>query len=314
MRPIGGYFELELNRGKEYHQDAIKLNLGRTAFEYILRTKKVQRVFMPFYTCDVMLEPIIKTGTTYEFYHIDKNLEPVFDFNSLKTSDYFLYTNYFGLKDNFVKQLANRIANLIIDNSQSFFSKPIPCVDTFYSPRKFFGVPDGAYLYTDKLLKESFDTDDSSDRFEHLLGRIENGAEKSFQKFKINDQRLCNQPIKIMSNITKRLLQNINYVQVAKIRKRNFQYLHENLAAKNILKFAFNSEFVPMVYPFLSTNERLRVFLIEQKIFVARYWPNVFEWVKNDSFEFELSSNMIAIPIDQRCILNDLKIINQLIK
>ena len=37
-----------------------------------------------------------------------------------------------------------------------FYAKPIHGNDTFYTCRKFFGVPDGAYLYTDKLLDEEF--------------------------------------------------------------------------------------------------------------------------------------------------------------
>ena len=31
---IGGYFELELPQGEEYHKNAIRLNTGRNAFEY----------------------------------------------------------------------------------------------------------------------------------------------------------------------------------------------------------------------------------------------------------------------------------------
>lgn len=36
------------------------------------------------------------------------------------------------------------------------------------------------------------------------------------------------------------------------------------------------------------------------KIFVASYWPNVLDWAKADSFEHNLTKNMIAVPVDQR--------------
>ena len=39
MNPIGGYFELELRKGEEYHKEAIRLNSGRNAFEYVLLEK-----------------------------------------------------------------------------------------------------------------------------------------------------------------------------------------------------------------------------------------------------------------------------------
>lgn len=40
MKAIGGYFELELPYSEEYHKNALRLNTGRNAFEYILRSKK----------------------------------------------------------------------------------------------------------------------------------------------------------------------------------------------------------------------------------------------------------------------------------
>lgn len=62
---IGGYFGLELQKKKEYHQNAIRLNTGRNAFEYILRAKNYTKVYLPYYTCDVMLEPINKLNLKY---------------------------------------------------------------------------------------------------------------------------------------------------------------------------------------------------------------------------------------------------------
>ena len=91
---IGGYFELELNRGKEYHAHAIRLNLGRTAFEYILKAKKIRKIFIPYYICGLMLEPLLRLKIEYEYYHINNDLEPVFIFDSLQKTDYFLYINY----------------------------------------------------------------------------------------------------------------------------------------------------------------------------------------------------------------------------
>lgn len=40
---IGGYFELELKKGTDYHSKALKLNTGRNAFEYILKVKGYKR-------------------------------------------------------------------------------------------------------------------------------------------------------------------------------------------------------------------------------------------------------------------------------
>jgi hypothetical protein len=117
MKAIGGYFELELRKGEEYHQKAIRLNTGRNALEFILRSRKYSKVFIPYYTCDVILEPFDKLDVKYEFYSIDKNFEPILDCTQIKTDEGFLYTDYFGLKNSFVIKLSEQCRNLIIDNS-----------------------------------------------------------------------------------------------------------------------------------------------------------------------------------------------------
>src|SRR5690554_910719 len=139
---IGGYFELELLLTEEYHKNAIRLNTGRNAFEFILRARNYKKVYLPFYTCDVILEPITKLDLKYEFYRIDLNFYPYFDFNKLGEDEVFVYNNYFDLCDKQTKEIVSLCKNLIVDNSQAFYTKPIKGVDTFYSPRKFFGLPD----------------------------------------------------------------------------------------------------------------------------------------------------------------------------
>ena len=34
--------------------------------------------------------------------------------------------------------------------------------------------------------------------------------------------------------------------------------------------------------------------------YVAMYWPNVLKWCTADMLEYELTNNIIALPIDQR--------------
>ena len=309
MKERGGYFGLELNRGKEFHEDALRLNLGRTAFEYILRAKGVKKVFIPYYTCEVILEPLARTGVDFEYYHINENLEPDFNYVILKADEYFLYTNYFGIKDKFICTLKEKVCNLIIDNSQAFFSRPLKEADTFYSPRKFFGLPDGGYLYTDKLLSADPEADSSIGRFAHLIGRIEAGAEQYYDLFKENDHRLSGQPIKRMSNITHRLLLNINYAEAAGRRRRNFEYLSEKLGKINLIDFDFKNESAPMVYPLFTDNQKLRQNLINQKIFVATYWSEVKKLVRKDSIESRLVSGIIPLPVDQRYNMEDMDFI-----
>ena len=176
MEAIGGYFSLELPLLEEYHKAALRLNTGRNCLEYILRAHEYKKVYVPYYTCEAVMEPINKLAVPYEFYHIDIQFE-ISDRITLKADEALLYTNYFGLKQRYVEYLAEKYGSrLIVDNTQAFYAKPLDGIDTFYTCRKFFGVADGAYLYTNKLLDEDFEQDVSYDRMAHLLKRIDLSA------------------------------------------------------------------------------------------------------------------------------------------
>lgn len=299
MKAIGGYFELELNKKEEYHKEAIRLNSGRNAFEYILLANSYSKVYLPFFTCDVLLEPLHKHNIACEFYNIDEQFEPLFDYDKIKTNEAFLYTNYFGLKDSFVIQIAKLCKNLIIDSAQSFFSKPIKGIDSFYTPRKFFGVPDGAYLYSSKKLEIVFEKDNSYNKCSHLIKRLDCKVESGYRDFSHNEADFKNQDIKQMSFLTQSLLTAVDYEFSIERRKKNFNFLHEKLKTKNKLKIDFTTG-GPMVYPYWNEGGALRQRLTDNKIYTALYWPNVLEWVKKDSIEYSMTKQIIYLPIDQR--------------
>lgn len=309
MDSIGGYFGLELSKGKEFHKSAIRLNTGRNALEYILLVNSYKKIYLPYFTCKALLEPVKKLNIRVVFYSINKSFEPIFDYTKIEHDEAFLYTNYFGLKDDFIKTLSKKCKNLIIDNAQSFYSKPLKNIDSFYSPRKFFGVPDGAYLYCHKKLNSKFEKDISYERFAHLLRRIDISVEDGYQDFISNEKKLINQPIKEMSNLTQVLLDSIDYNDCANVRKENFAYLHKHLKNSNSLEINLDSEGVPMVYPYWCKDKNLREKLITHKIYTPLYWPNVLDWSKKGSLENKMTKEIVYLPIDQRNVKEDLKVI-----
>ena len=101
-------------------------------------------------------------------------------------------------------------------------------------------------------------------------------------------------------------MQSIDYEDAAKKRRENYQMLHEVLGEDNHLALSFEDDAVPMVYPFLVPIKGLREKLIENKVFVARYWPNVLEWTTKDDIEYLLAYQMQPLPVDQRYGENEL--------
>ncbi|HET7118928.1 MAG TPA: hypothetical protein VFI29_20725 [Hanamia sp.] len=297
---IGGYFGLETRNGVSYHKDGISLDSGRNCLKYILELRKYNHIYIPYYTCDAVMEPLKQLDIAYEFYSIDDHFELI-KTPEINDGNALLYINYFGLKSDYVKKLSGIVSNLIVDAVQAFFFKPIRGIDTFYSPRKFFGVPDGGYVYSEKKLSGNLPEDFSITRFSHLLQRIDESAEQGYENFLNNERSFSGKPIRKMSKLTKVLMDSIDYDFCQNKRNENFRYLHEHLKDKNEIKWIDQVDLNgPMVYPFLSKKNGLREKLIKNRIYVAAYWPNLSDLINKNSFEAELYENLLPLPIDQR--------------
>ena len=308
---LGGYFELELRHHKGFpHDEGVLLNTGRNAFEYVLRSLPcIRHLWMPYYTCSAVLEPVKKLGVPYSFYHIDNSLE-IKESLTLDEGDYLVYTNYFGIKDDYVCKIAEQYGtHLIVDNAQAWFAEPIPGVSTIYSPRKFVGVPDGGIAFCPYETDISqFEQDCSYDRCSHLLKRIDLGAEGGFEDFKSNDLSLSSTPIRRMSKLTKALLSSIDFDYVRSLRRCNFEYLDHSLSEFSILRSIQSFSFqCPLAYPFWTQDASLRKKLIDNKLYVATYWPNVKQWTDRGTIEYELADQLIPLPVDQRYGIDDMK-------
>jgi hypothetical protein len=307
---IGGYLGLELQHDRSlYHDGCLALNTGRNSLEYLLENLNVTKIIIPFFSCDVILEPIQKLGIQYSFYHIDANFEPIIHKVEEKTA--ILYINYFGLCDSHIEKLIERYEFIIVDNSQAFFSNPLPSVHTFYSPRKFFGVPDGGFVTKVDVGKiVNYPIDSSVDRFAHLLLRAEENTEDGYPHYLKNELSLRNQEIKQMSPLTDALLRNVDFDYVKSRRKTNFLMLHDLCKSLNELNdFIESVRFdAPLVYPLLLKNgKELRASLIKQRIYTPQYWLNVLSWVSSNDWEFYLTENLVCLPIDQNVTVTDIE-------
>jgi len=313
MKSVGGYLELQLLNGNEYYPTLLKLNTGRNAFEYILKAKGYTSVYIPYFTCDVILEPLKKLGIQHQFYTINDKMDPILDFE-VGPTECLLYTNYFGLKQDTIIELSKQFQNLIIDNSQAFFSEPQENVDTFYSCRKFFGVPDGAYLHSTSKLKIKLEKDISIERISHLVKSIDLGIENGYNDYLENNKVLSNNPIRKMSSLTQKILSGTDYKECKYRRNSNFMYLHDFLLKYNDYSFDASTVNGPMVYPFLHSSSSIKEKLLEKRIYVATYWPNVFDWTTKKMYENYLTAHLISLPIDHRYSHSDMKRIINVLK
>ena len=299
MKEIGGYFELEHFHGQERYPEAAALNTARQALGYLIRARKIKKLYLPYYLCSSVFELCAREACPVEYYSVGADFLPRFD--RLPGRDEWLYVvNYFGqLGRETVLRMKQRYGNLILDNVQAFFQAPVEDVDTIYSCRKFFGVPDGAYLATDAVLPEKLEQDASRDRMGHLLGRFETSASEWYGDFRAADDAFDREPLKAMSPVTHNLLRAIDYEAVRRRRNDNYAYLASRLGPVNPLRL--DAPDGPYCYPFYCRNGmELKRKLTAERIFVPTLWPNVLEERAEDTLEYDYTANILPLPCDQR--------------
>ena len=303
MKEIGGYFELECGHIPLYHQGAVLLNSARNALRYIVRVYGIKEMLVPYYTCPVVWDALKAENVELTYYNVNGNLE--IDLSYIPQDAFILVNNYFGEKGKYIRELARKYPNLIVDNAQAFYSLK-QGLAAFYSPRKFFGLPDGGLAICDKNEGEDLEESVSFDLCTHLLKRHDLGASAAYADFQKNDEALIGRSVQKMSKLTEALMGNIDYEYARQKRLKNFAILHKALADKNELNLDLSSDDVPMVYPFLTRVDGLREKLIQNKMYVARYWPEIEKVCPADSFELYLQSHLLPLPIDQRYDANDM--------
>ncbi|MBQ9205347.1 MAG: hypothetical protein IJ158_01380 [Treponema sp.] len=308
QKEIGGYIEFERYDGKQYHEDALKLNCARNCLAYLIAVYRIQKIYLPYFLCDSVWKVCKKYGVQVSFYHIDENFRPILP-NADFEKDWLYVVNYYGQVSNQeIAFISQSVKNLIVDNVQSFFQKPVQGLPTIYTCRKFFGVADGAYLYTDKTVSGELERDISFERMEHLLGRFERSASEFYPAFAENEKIFEALPVKRMGALTENLMRSFDYERIAKRRAENFRFLHENL--QNVNKLNLTVPYGAYMYPLLLENgSEIRKHLQEQKIYIPTLWGDVFEVCRKGSLEYNYAENILPLPVDQRYGEEEMKLI-----
>lgn len=318
MKPIGGFFESLLPENSfSYHDDALALTNGRACIALILEQQKVGKCYIPNYTCDAVYDPFNIRNIPFELYNIDKNMDPV-DLPKLGPDEYYYYINYFGVKNDTVNRLYDIYGDrLIIDNTHDFFKKRQHNCWSFTSARKYFGVPDGAFIYTQKIIKTSIP------RFKdisitHNIERLKGNQDLAFKNYQEYEKSL-NSEIKAISTYSEKMLSLVDLDHVILKRKENFQTLDGLLRHKN--SFTWNTlanDDTPFVYPFLPTKNIKKEILYRNNIFIPTLWSDPLKRENTTESERRIAESLLPLPIDERYNKEDMefmaKVINNSMK
>jgi len=304
MSAIGGFLPLEVPPvivAEPYHAAATALASGRACWHVVLRATRPRRVRLPFFICDAVLQPLTATRTPFEFYPVTASFQPA-AVPEPADGELTLVVNYFGVLTSFVDECVRpRPDRVVVDDTQAFFRRGAPDAWSFNSARKFFGVPDGAFLYGPADGIGELPPSDVAD-CDHLLTRLAGDDSEAWEQFKRHEARIGIEP-RAISAISARLLAAVDMSRARRKREQNFTALHARLAALNTIALPLDAVAGqgPMCYPFLPAVDVDRRALNRLGIFVPTLWPEIesrpdrgFDW------ERQVARRLLPLPIDHR--------------
>lgn len=305
LNEIGGYIELDEYRLPMLHEGAIALNCGRNCLAYLIRAKKIKQIALPYFLCDSVKNLCKREQIEVSYYHTNWHFQPQDVF--LKEDEWLYLVNFYGqLNNETIQEYVRTYKRVIVDQAQAYFQEPLSGVDTLYTCRKFFGVPDGGFVYSDTEWNIELPEDESYRRMTFLLGRYERSANEFYADYSANNRMFSAEPVKRMSKLTKNLLHGIDYAYVKQKRTENFAYLDKILAQWNSLDI--HLAIGAYMYPFYVENgSEIRKELRAKKIYIPILWPNVLESCQLDSSEYRMAQNILPLPVDQRYTVADMQ-------
>lgn len=315
---------------------------GRGALSLLLEHVKprVKSVLLPAYICDSVILPFEQGGYELSYYDVDKYLKPT-DIESIKNSNVgvFLHMGYFGFSTNeilsdLISSLKSESVITIEDVTHTLFSQQNKSMESDYiigSIRKWFGIPSGGFLASDKIMKidlldanvdlinirklslhqkfEYMNSGNESIKSTYLSGfnRAEHIFDEDIKPYKIDHE-------------SEVIVKNLNNKELQSARQRNYAFLLKQLRGVDGIVVLFDdveNDVTPLFFPIYVKNNRdeLRRKLIENEIYCPVHWPipkqvngHLNITTKN------IYDSILSIPCDQRYQIEDMRrIINEIV-
>lgn len=304
-KEYGGFLPLELNPGKEwfatYEPSLMRFNSVKASLICLLEQFRPKRICLPYYYCPTTIAAIKHTGTEVTWYHIGEDLlgRDIPD----EPDTMVLLVNYFGVLDEALTSMAQTFcrARVILDHAHSFFCPPLQKENVYstYSAKKFFGIPDGAYLVGEVNRAAEQAPSFMAAHAQYLLTAYEEGTNAAYGLKKQVDGAIAGNYAP-MSVLAAGLLQNVDYDRVCRRRKENFSLFHRAFADVNALQLPDSC--AAYHYPLLLNDmgEYVKKRLVQDKIYVPTLWNGQELHLYGTEFEKGLTRNTAFLPVDQR--------------
>jgi hypothetical protein len=323
---IGGVFALptlaaepELPRREAprfLHSDSTTLINARSAFHVLARTLRPDTVWLPSFLCDSVCTGFRSAGCRLDFFPVDHCLRcsaPSW-IDRVNPGDLVLRIHYFGFlnTDPIYASACRSGAVLVDDAAQALLTDGVGegAAAVVYSPRKFVGTPDGAFLLRARPDAASFPQllPPPSDWWRQAFSAVQRRRDFDlglpdatwFARFQ-EAEKSAPVGAYAMSELSRRLLEaEFDYAAIAATRRRNFLHLAQRLGNFSLFH-TLPAEVVPLGFPVILENrEEVRRILFREQIFPPVHWPVPAEVPVNFGAGRWLADRIMTLPCDQR--------------
>lgn len=327
--------------------DSKLLSTGRGAISLILEQEKNRfknnKVLLPAYICDSVIQPFTDKGFECFFYNVDPQLRPCldsFEWMARKKPSVILHLGYFGFNTSknltpFLQESSKNGVFIIEDQTHTMLSsyqKFDSNSRTFGSIRKWLGVPCGAFVNPCKKDINIRSERDSRNyvnlrqqamkmKAEYLTKPNEN-LKKEYLRIFAQSQKILNQdtlPYEI-DLLSKNIVLASDYDVMVTQRRQNYMVLLEELQNVGEIQHPFPTlpdDVTPLFFPIIvkKNRDKLRSHLIQNWIYCPIHWPKP-NLVKNTEGGVSdiIYNRILSIPIDQRYQKHHMMFIAKLIK
>ncbi|WP_026507055.1 hypothetical protein [Butyrivibrio sp. MC2013] len=318
MKTFGGFLPFEELTGNEYHDYSSDqkqyYNSGKTAVYYCIQQLGIKRLFLPRFFCPSTKAYIERSGVQVSYYHVRKDLTIELPVSEIGDEDAALIVNYYGLCRRNIDEYKDSGMKLIIDNCQAFYEEPVfkDNVLNFYAYKKFFGVPDGAFVLGWKLEAYDLPCHPGLDIADYLIGSRTSGTGPWYQRKKEVDEIIASDRLSA-SALTRQLVKAIDYERIRDARRNNYRILDEAFGNDNLLKLTMDDKAVPYLYP-LNIGKDIKKELVSKGVFVPTLWEDTLDKAYEGTDEYFLSKYTLNLPVDQRYDEEDMHSIISIIR
>lgn len=344
QKEIGSIFSIsdyntEQNNCGGNCNDLYYFSLCREALLCVAKNYSTDRkvVLAPAYTCQTVFEPFLQENWEVHFYPVDKKLciaEKTFiSLLEQFSPSVVLFHPYYGKKllkyeIDLLEYAKKRGALIVQDLTQSIFSKRDPNYADISvgSIRKWFGIPDGAFLSVsdnnpfDVAEAESYNTaftvpqsDAMYLRGEYFRTDNPNYKQISIRLNKYAEALTCKGSITFhkISEYSLGVINKTDFDLIRKKRSENFNTLLSEIKSNSrcfgIIGSISELDDAPLYFPIYVENRiEFQKTLAEKSIYAPILWGVENNYVLVDEATKYIYEHLLAIPIDQRYDYDDM--------